>query len=373
MLMGSDGIGGIAFDDFRVSYLLGTVALVVILFSGGLNTPFPTFRQAYREASILATVGVVIVAGLTSLCAYAVGIPTAESLLIGAIVSSTDAAAVFSAMPGIRLKRRVAATLELESGLNDPMAIILTIFMTANMMGEALPFSSMVLQFLLQISVGIVCGVGIGYGGRMVLRKMRPYTPALYPVMALGIAMLAYGVPTLLNGSGFLTVYLAAMIIGNDRIPHRDYVVEVVDSAAWFMQVVMFLMLGFLVFPAQLPGVFWQGLAIALFLAFVARPAAVFLCLSPFRYAWKEISFIAWAGLRGAVPIVIATIPVLSARRAESSLAAEALDVFDIVFFVVVIGSILPGATIRKFSRHVEEPMPSEFEHKTYWGIDPGK
>jgi cell volume regulation protein A len=291
------------------------------------------------------------------------GFPWGHALLLGAIVSSTDAAAVFAVLRGsnLHLKRRVGTTLELESGLNDPMAVILTTSLTeALLQGEA-PGWGMLRDILVQMLVGGALGVGFGRVGRWVLRRLRLHTAGLYPVLTLALAFLSFGVPTVLGGSGFLAVYTAGVMVGNQAIRYRTGLLRVHDALAWLSQVVMFLVLGLLVFPRQLSDVAAAGLGMGLFLAFVARPLAVLLCLLPFRFPAREVLYTGWVGLRGAVPIILATFPVLSG-------APGARDVFNIVFFIVVVNGFVPGATVPWVTRKLglatsaPEPPPAVLE-----------
>ncbi|HEX2141915.1 MAG TPA: potassium/proton antiporter [Candidatus Limnocylindria bacterium] len=314
MLAGSEGIGGIEFDDYEFAFRIGTLALALILFDGGLNTPLSAVRRVAAPVGILATVGVAMVAGLTAVVAHLLGLGWGEALLVGAVVSSTDAAAVFSVLrgSGLHLKRRVGVTLEVESGINDPAAIILTTVLTQNLLapgsvgGWQIP-----LQVLLQIVVGTAVGLGVGYGGRELLSRLLLSTGGLYPVMTLALGLLSFGVTTLLSGSGFLAVYLTGLIMGNGPLPYRPGLLRVHDALAWLSQVGMFLILGLLVFPSRLLDVAAVGLGISLLLALVIRPLVVAVILAPFHYRVREVLYIGWVGLRGAVPIVLATFPVL--------------------------------------------------------------
>ncbi len=342
MLAGSEGIGGIAFDDYAFAVRLGTIALVLILFDGGLNTSLSSFKRVAAPAGVLATVGVIMMAGVGALGARAMGLPWPAALLIGAVVSSTDAAAVFAVLrgSGLHLKRRVGLTLEVESGANDPMAVILTLSLTSNLVSPSPSFGwQMTFDVLRQIVVGLALGVAIGHGGRFLLRKLRVPTVGLYPALTLAIAFLAFGVPTVLGGSGFLSVYIAGMLLGSGELPYRPGLTRVHDALAWLSQITMFLVLGLLVTPSRLLNVAWLGLALALFLSLVARPLVVTLCLIPFRYPAREIAYIGWVGLRGAVPIILGTFPVLAG-------APGAMFIFDIVFFIVVVNAFIPGATL---------------------------
>lgn len=350
MLAGCDGPGGIAFDEFPLAHAAGTTALAAVLFAGGLQTQFGNVRSAVAPASVLASVGVLGVAAITAFGGHSFGLSWEEAWLVGAIVASTDASAVFSVLQGVTLPKRVAATIELESGLNDPMAVILTLAMTSQMLGHPLSASALGWQIFEQIAIGVGFGVGIGMAARTLLIHVPLCCPALTPVLTLGCAFVAFGAPAMLDGSGFLAAYLAGMIVGNAPVPQREQLVHVHDSISWLGQIAMFLLLGLLVNPSQLPRVAGYGVAITFLIAFVARPASVFLCLLPFRMNWREKLFIAWVGLRGAVPIILATVPVLRAEG-QSYRIADALDVFDIVFFVVVVSAFVPGATVQFAAR----------------------
>jgi cell volume regulation protein A len=342
ILAGSEGIGGIPFEDYGFAFRVGTVALVLILFDGGLNTSLAAVRQAIKPAGVLASVGVIGTAGLVAVGAQFLGFGWPEALLLGAIVSSTDAAAVFAALrgSGIHLRRRVGVTLEIESGVNDPMAVILTTVLTHNLLAPGeIVFWRLVVDVLLQMAVGALFGYAVGYGGRHLLGRFKLQAGGLYPALMLALAFLAFGLPTLFYGSGFLAVYVAGLILGNGALPYRAGVLRVNDALAWLSQIAMFLVLGLLVFPSRLAEVASTGLALAVFLAFVARPVVVVLCLLPFGYTAREITLIGWAGLRGAVPIILAAFPVLSG-------APGATRIFDVVFFIVVANAIIPGGTI---------------------------
>lgn len=359
MLAGSDGPGGIWFDGYDVAYASGTAALVVILFAGGLNTRVADLRGALAPATTLATVGVVGIAGLTAVGAHLLGLSWPEALLIGAIVSSTDAAAVFAVLDGVPLRRRVARTIELESGLNDPVAVILTTAATLNLAGTTLPAWRLGADIAVQLAVGALLGLAVGRLARWLLHHVRLSTPALLPTVTVAVALIAYGAAAQLGGSGFLSVYVAGIVVGNGPLPHQVTLQRFHESLAWLAQVAMFLLLGLLVFPSELPPVAGRGLALALFLAFVARPVVVTVCLAPFGYRWREIACIAWLGLRGAVPIILATMPVLMIGTPGAP-ERDLIDEFDLVFFVVVVGAFIPGMTARWLPRllRLEEPLP---------------
>jgi cell volume regulation protein A len=357
MLAGSEGIGRIAFEDYRLAFRVGTVALVLILFDGGLNTSTEAIRRVVGPAAVLATLGVVGTAAVLALGARALGLPWSESLLLGAIVSSTDAAAVFSVLRGARIQVRARVThlLELESGANDPMAVILTLGVTGALLAGEGASLLMAGQTALQLAVGMAGGLAVGHGGRWLLGRARLTATGLYPVLTLGIAFIAFGAPALVWGSGFLAVYVAAVVLGNGHLPYAAGLRRVHDAIAWFAQVAMFLILGLLAFPSRLMDVAWPGLVLGLFLAFVARPLVVALLLAPFRIPRAEVAFISWVGLRGAVPIMLATFPVLAG-------VPGALHVFDVVFFVVVVSALVQGTSIRPLARwlglEVDAPPP---------------
>lgn len=359
MLAGSEGLGGIPFEDYELAFRLGAGALVLILFDAGLNTPISVVRRYAAPAGLLATVGVVGTAALVAAGALALGFPMGQALLLGAVVSSTDAAAVFAVLRGsrIHLKRRVGATLELESGTNDPVAVILTTVLTQQLVhpGGGLGLH-LVLVVLLQIAVGAAAGAGIGFLARALLLRIRLPAGGLYAALTLGFALLAFAIPTLAYGSGFLAVYVAGVILGNGPLPLRNGLFRVHDALAWLGQISMFLVLGLLVFPSRLLQVAGTGLLLAAFLAFVARPVVVALLLLPFGYSRREIAYIAFVGIRGAVPIILATIPILSGAPGGTML-------FDVVFFVVVANALVPGATVSWLTRRLglqsqEPPSP---------------
>ncbi len=348
MLAGSEGVGHIAFEDYALTFRLGTVALVLILFDGGLNTPWSSVRRAFAPAAVLATAGVLGTAALAGLAAWGLGLPAPLALLFGAVVSSTDAASVFSVLRGggVELRRRVGTVLELESGLNDPMAVILTLAFTSLSAAGERPGWHLLLETGLQLTVGLGGGIGLGLAGRWVMARARLAVAGLYPVLTLALALLAFGLPTLLWGSGFLAVYAAAVVMGNGPLPYLTGLRRVHDALAWFSQVAMFLLLGLLAFPSRLAAQWSTGLELALLLVFVARPAVVAACLLPFGFAWREVLFIGWVGLRGAVPIILATFPVLAGVQG-------ATGVFDLVFFVVVVSTALQGSSARWLARRL--------------------
>lgn len=347
------GAAGLRFEDYRLAFQVGTVALILILFDGGLSTPVAGLRRVVAPAAVLATAGVAATAFLAAAGARVVGLGWPQALLFGAIVSSTDAAAVFSVLrnAGIQLRRRLANVLELESGVNDPMAVILVVAFTGAVAAGETPGPALLGDIALQLVVGVVVGLAAGRGGRLVLARARLAAGGLYPVLTLALAFVAFGLATLLEGSGFLAVYTAAVVLGNGNLPYRTSLVRVHDAVAWMAQVSMFLLLGLLADLGRLSRVALPGLALALLLAFVARPAAVLGCLAPFRFPRREIAFVSWVGLRGAVPIILATFPVLAG-------VSGAVHVFDLVFFAVVISTALQGTSIRWLALRLGLAMP---------------
>ena len=360
MLGGSEGIGGIEFDSYQIAVRVGTAALVLILFDGGLNTSIGAVRQVLYPATVLATVGVALTAALVAVAAWLFGLPWSAALLLGAVVSSTDAAAVFAVLRGgrLQLEPRLGRTLEVESCINDPMAVILTTALIQIMQGGSGSFGwhTLLWSVPLQLAVGAVVGLIFGYLARLLLRRVRLTTAGLYPALTLAMAFLSFGVATLAYGSGFLAVFVTAVVLGNAELPFRSGLTRIHDALAWLSQIAMFLMLGLLVFPSRLLSVAAVGVGVGLAVAFVARPLAVLLCLLPFRYPPKHVAYMSWVGLRGAVPIILATFPVLAG-------VPGAERMFDLVFFIVVVSSFLPGATIRLVTRRLglivpEKPAP---------------
>lgn len=359
MLAGSDGVLGIHFEDYGLAFRLGTIALLFILFDAGLNTPYGRVRSVLAPATVLATVGVVATALLVGLGARMLGLSWDLALLLGAIVSSTDSAATFSVLRGsaVSLQPRVAATLELESGVNDPMAVLLTLALTAAVTtgGAEVSWPALAGSAGLQLLVGAVVGWVAGRAGAFVLARVRLSVTGLYPALTMALALLTFGLATLVQGSGFLAAYIAALVVGNADLPYRASLARVHDALAWLSQIGMFLVLGLLVYPSRLVEVAPLGLGVALVLLLVARPVAVALSLAPFRVPAREKAFVAWAGLRGAVPIILATFPVLSGVP-----GAERL--FDLAFFVVVVSALVTGGTIpwlaRRLGLESEEPPP---------------
>lgn len=354
MLAGEDGPGGIVFNDFGIAYSVGSVALAVILLSGGLNTRAESFRVGLKPAFVLATVGVVVTCVVTgAFAAWVLGFGLLQGMLVGAVAGSTDAAAVFALLhaKGLALKQRVSATLEIESGSNDPMAVILTIALLELIQaGQTTPGWETLGLFALQMGAGLVAGLG---GGRLLvwLTHWLPLERGMYPMLILAGGLVLYGLTTILGGSGFLAIYLAGVVVGNRSPREAPSIIEVHGGLAWLAQIAMFLMLGLLATPSDLIEHAPAALAIALVLMFVARPLAVWLCLLPFRFPWREQAFIAWVGLRGAVPIILALFPLLAGLP-------EAKTILDVAFFVVLVSLTLQGWTIPHLARRLRLEVP---------------
>jgi potassium/hydrogen antiporter len=353
MLAGEDGLG-IYFNNVKAAYVIGTLALAVILFDGGLRTEIHLFRVGLNPALSLATVGVVITVGVCgALAAWILGLSWVQGFLLGAIVGSTDAAAVFSVltMQGLALKSRVGATLEIESGLNDPMAVFLTI-MLVEMLTQKTGFSALMLgNFVWEMGVGSLIGI---VGGRLLAYAVErlSLSPGLYPLLALFGGIFIFGLAAVTHSSGFLAVYLAGLMVGS-RVSKGLYNIQRFhDGFAWLAQISLFLMLGLLVTPHQLLGYAQNALLVGVLLMFFARPLAVWLCLWPFEFSWQEKIFISWVGLRGAVPIVLAMFPWLAG-------VPEWNFFFNIAFFIVLISLVVQGWTVGPLARWLKLNVPT--------------
>ena len=353
MLAGEAGPGGVKFDDVRVAYVVGSIALALILFDGGLRTRLATFRSVLAPAATLATVGVMITAGLTAPVArYLLDMSWSESLLVGAVVASTDAAAVFFLVHarGLRLRPRVGATLEVESGSNDPFAVLLTVLLVEYLsVGEG-SWGHVLAVLAEQAVLGTIIGI---LGGRAIVFVLNRLALAqgLHAPFVTTSALVIFGLASGLHASGFLAVYLAGLVVGNRPTRAHNTVVVFLDAVTWLAQIVMFVMLGLLVWPQRLLESIWPALAVAATLMFIARPVAVFLCLAPFRFQWREKAFISWVGLRGAVGIFLASIPLLVHLP-------YAYLYFDIAFVVVLTSLLIQGWTIPAAARRLHIALP---------------
>ncbi|MGD8789661.1 MAG: potassium/proton antiporter, partial [Burkholderiales bacterium] len=330
MVAGEEGAGGISFHNFHAAYLVSTIALAVILFDGGMRTRAESSRVGLRPALSLATVGVMLTTGIVGLAAsWLLDFDWRQGLLVGAIVGSTDAAAVFSLLHsrGMHLKQRVGTTLEIESGCNDPMAVFLTlVFVAAVQTGAESLGLSVVVDFFYQFGLGALIGLGGGRALAWLISRVN-LTVGLYPLLAAAGGLTIYGATTVAGASGFLAIYVAGLVLGNTRLHAANNIRRVHDGLAWLSQITLFLMLGLLVTPSILFSTWHVGLLVAAVLIFVARPVAVWISLLPFYFPWREQVFIGWVGLRGAVPIVLATFPVLGG-------VANGHLYFNVAFFV---------------------------------------
>ncbi len=366
MLAGEDGPGGILFSDFRAAFLVGSVALAIILFDGGLRTRLRKFRIALWPSVLLATVGVVLTAGIVA----AAAVPLLElnwlqALLIGSVVASTDAAAVFFLLHlhGMALQERVSATLEIESGVNDPMAIFLTVSCVELLAaGETQLSWQLASDFAIQMGGGAVAGVAGGLALVWIINRLA-LAPGLYPILTVSLALILFSGTHALGGSGFLAIYLAGLVLGNRRHRATQAIERFNDGLAWLSQIVMFLMLGLLVTPTTLVAEIGPAILVTATLMLVARPVAVWLCVAPFRFSLQETAFIAWVGLRGAVPIYLATIPVLAGLTGARA-------IFDLAFVVVLLSLLMQGWTVALAARTLGLEVPPDAEPASRVEID---
>ena len=356
MLAGSEGIGRLPFEDYSLANSVGSVALALILFDGGLRTSLDAVRLVWRPALSLSTLGVLLTSALTGLAAaWVLDLPLLQGLLVGSIVGSTDAAAVFSVLrtSGLQLPARLSATLEVESGSNDPMAIFLTVGLIGVILGHASSAQQLVLLFVSQFGVGALVGLGSGWLAARAVNRINLDYPGLYPLLALSFGLLAFGLAAVLNGSGFLAVYIAGIVLGSSPIVFRRGIFLFHDAAAWLSQIVLFVMLGLLSFPSRLAAVAVEGLVIALVLILVARPIAVLISALPFGFRRRELTFLSWVGLKGAVPITLATFPLMAG-------VPNSQVIFNAVFFVVLISAISQGWSLPAVARWLRLGRPAD-------------
>ncbi|MFE5537597.1 potassium/proton antiporter [Streptomyces sp. NPDC056492] len=344
--IGQDGIGNVVFDNAELTQVIGYAALVVILAEGGLGTKWKQIRPALPAAVVLSLVGVAISVGVTAAGAhYLVGLDWRQALLIGAVVSSTDAAAVFSVLRKVPLPSRITGVLEAESGFNDaPVVILVVAFATV---GPVDQWYVLIGKIALELLIGVAIGLSVGFLGAYGLRHVALPASGLYPIAVMAIAVSAYAAGAIAHGSGFLAVYLAAMVLGNAKLPHWPATRGFADGLGWIAQIGMFVLLGLLVTPHELVNDFWPAVVIGLVLTMVARPLEVFLSLLPFRIPWQEQALMSWAGLRGAVPIILATIPMVTGIEGSDR-------VFNIVFVLVVVYTLVQGPTLPWLARKLE-------------------
>ncbi len=360
LLAGEDGILGIDFDSAESAYFIGSLALAIILFDSGFHTPFKSYRQAAGPALTLATAGVILTAGGVGAAAHFLfDLPWIESLILGAIVASTDAAAVFFLLRvgGLNLRERVRSTLEIESGANDPMAIFLTatlVELAAARSDGSIAFNvSFIATFISQIGLGAVLGAVGGVAISALLNRLRGIDAGLFPIAGLAAALVVFSVTGLVGGSGFLAAYVAGLVAGNRRIAFAHRIKRFQIGMTWLAQIGMFLTLGLLATPSEFGGAILPAIALALILIFLARPVAVWLCLAPFNFKWREILFVGWVGLRGAVSILLAILPGLGGVAGD--------DIFFNIVFVMVIASLLvQGWTIGVSARLLNMNAPYE-------------
>lgn len=342
MLAGEDGIGGIDFDNVSLAHAIGTLSLAVILFDGGLQTRASALRAVWQPSLLLATVGVIVTAGITGVAASSIlGVPPLIGLLLGSIVASTDAAAVFSVLRsgGLLLRERVASTLEVESGSNDPMAIFLTVGLLEVLSGRLDLGLGLLTFFVQQMGVGCVVGLGAGWLSVRALNRIQLGAPGLYAVLAGACGLTAFGLAAIAGGSGFLAIYITGIVLGNNRTAFQRETFLFMDGLAWIGQITMFVVLGLLSTPTELVPVAGPALLVSAVLFLVARPVAVVPLLAPFRFSLREHVLISWVGLKGAAPIILATFPLLAGLP-------EGRLLFNVVFFVVLLSAMLQGWTL---------------------------
>ena len=355
MVMGEDGPGGIKFDNFELAFVIANLALGVILLDGGMRTRAETFRVGLRPALVLASVGVFMTAaGAAVVARWAFDLDWLTALLIGAIISSTDAAAVFALLQGrgLHLNERVSATLEIESGSNDPMAIFLTLMLVALIgnHGDGATWSAL-MMLVKQFGIGGIAGIAGGYAVVELANRIR-LTPSLYPLLVAAAGISVFSATNALGGSGFLAIYLTGVVIGNRPVRMMPMILQVHDGLAWLAQLCLFLMLGLLVTPSELLPLAGSGLVLALALIFVIRPVTVLATLWPFGFKPRELGFISWVGLRGAVPIVLALFPII-AGLPDSQL------IFHAAFFIVLVSLIVQGTTMAPLARKMRLEVPA--------------
>jgi cell volume regulation protein A len=361
MLAGSEGLGGIYFDNPKTAQFIGIVALNFILFSGGLDTDWKLIKPVFWHGVSLSTFGVILTAFAVGLFVWAITDFTIyEGLLLGSIVSSTDSAAVFSILraKSLALKGNLRPTLELESGSNDPMAYILTIVFTGLVVSQDATILGIIPMFLTQLVLGALIGLIFGKISTWVINHIRLDYEGLYIVLVIAIMFFTFSFTDFVGGNGFLAVYLSSVFLGNQDLIHKKKILKSFDSFAWLMQIILFLTLGLLVFPSQIIPVFGIGLLISVFLIVVARPLSVFISLAPFKVDIRNRWFLSWVGLRGAVPIVFATYPLLAEAK-------QANMIFDIVFFVSITSVLIQGTTLSKVAGWLKLTLPESMKKRT--------
>lgn len=346
MAVGSDGLGWVDFNDYDLSREIGIIALALILFEGGLTAGFGEIRPVLKPALSLAFFGTLITAGICGLAAtWLFDFSLLEGLLLGAIVSSTDGAAIFALLRGSALKKRLGRTLEGEAGMNDPIAVLLVVGFIEWIETPGYGLVDMARLFVTEVGIGAIVGIAVGVAAAQAFQRFALATPGLYPVASIATAALAFGAADALHGSGFLAVYLAGLVLGSAHIPAKHTITTFHQGMAWVAQLTMFLALGLLVFPSRFGEIWLEGTVLALVLAFVARPLAAFVASGP-GFSTGDRIVLGWAGLRGAVPVVLATFPVLAG-------VPHSVEFFDIVFFAVLLSTVVQGSTFEPLARRL--------------------
>lgn len=367
ILAGSDGFGGIYFDDFNIAQFVGIIALIFILFMGGLSVRFRDIKPVFAKGFSLATVGVFVTAIVTGFVSYYfLKFPMLHCLLLGGIVSSTDAAAVFSVLRSrnISLKNGLKPLLEFESGSNDPMAVFLTVGIISLITGNISSPLILVGEFFRQMLLGIICGYIIAKASVWLINKIRLEYDGLYVVITITTVLLGYSLTSVVGGNGFMAVYVCGLTMAASNFVQKNTLTKFHDGIAWIMQIAMFLILGLLVFVKEVMVVAVPGLIVALILIFIARPLSVFLALAPFKTGIKEKIFISWVGLRGAAPIVLVTFPLNSGIEYSHEL-------FNVVFFVVIVSVLVQGTTIPAAAKLFKVDAPMDKKHSSLLEFEP--
>src|SRR5215203_3717825 len=368
ILAGSEGIGGIHFDNTSIAQFIGITALNFILFSGGLDTNWQSIKPILWRGVALSTLGVFLTAlSVGVFVHYVFGFTIWEGLLLGSIVSATDAAAVFSILRsrGIALKGYLRPVLELESGSNDPMAYFLTITLTGIVATGNASFGELVPAFLKEFILGGAIGFVMGRASVWLINNIKMETDGLYPVLTLGLAMFTYSITHSIGGNGFLAIYLCAVILGNSNIVHKRSLIKFYDGQAWLMQIILFLTLGLLVFPSRIVPLIGMGLLISAFLIFIARPIGVFVSLVFFKSNRRSKLFISWVGLRGSVPIVFATYPLIAG-------IPKAELIFNLVFFISITSVLLQGTTLSYVAKVLHVTVPATKKRRIGFDFETG-
>jgi len=368
MLAGSDGPGGIDFYNPKAAKFIGSIALSFILFSGGLETKWHDIKPIFWQGVSLSTIGVIITAASIGILVYLLtDFTIIEGLLLGSIVSSTDAAAVFSILrsKSIGLKGNLRPLLEFESGSNDPMAFVLTIIFTFMLSDPEARYISMVTMFVKQMILGAAVGILMGFAMHKVINWIKLEFEGLYSVLLITLVLFTFAFSNLIGGNAFLAVYISACILGNRDFIHKKSLIKHFDGQAWMMQIIMFITLGLLVFPKQILPYFWIGILLSLLLIFVARPLSVFLSLAFFKLDFRKKIFVSWVGLRGAVPIVLAIYP-LTAEIGKASI------IFNLVFFISVTSVLIQGTSIPLVAKWLKLAVPVNIRKKSVLDLELG-